>query len=73
MIQLLDAMMVMIGCYVITRMFTLLLRDDIQVGKSGKVFIQVLAVGTIVVAMLCIFFAFLSFVGTLELNQHIIQ
>ncbi|MCK4788368.1 MAG: hypothetical protein KAV87_31800 [Desulfobacteraceae bacterium] len=73
MIQLLDAMMVMIGCYIITRMWVLLLRDDIQMGKSGKVFAKVLAAGTIGVALLCILFALLSFVGTLDLEQYNFQ
>jgi len=71
MIQLLDAMMVMLGCYIITRMFTFLLRDDIQMGKSGKAFTQFLAIGTIGVAMLCILFAILSFIGTFKLDADL--
>jgi len=35
MFQLLDAMMVMVGFYIITRMVIFLLRDDIQMEKSG--------------------------------------
>lgn len=69
MIQLLDAMMVMIGCYIITRMFTFLLRDDIQMGKSGKALVQILAATTIGVAFICIILAILSFLGTLDLEQ----
>lgn len=73
MIQLLDAMMIMIGCYIITRMMVFLLRDDIQMGKPGKVIASVLAAGTIGIALLCILFSLLSFVGTLDLEPYKFQ
>ena len=73
MIQLLDAMMVMLGCYIITRMFSLFLRDDIQMGRLGKAFVQILAISTIGVAFICIVLAILSFVGTLNLEQFELQ
>ena len=63
MIQLLDGMMIMIGFYIITRMMIFLLRDDIQMGKSGLALAQVLAATTIGIALVCIIAAVLSLFG----------
>jgi len=71
MIQLLDAMMVMIGCYIITRMIIFLSRDDIQMNKSGKAVAQLLAAGTIGVAFMCIILAILSFFEIFDINSDL--
>lgn len=69
MIQLLDLMILMVGCYIITRMTIFLLRDDPQQSKFGTVFNKIMAAGTIIVTIICIFLALTSFVGTLDLDQ----
>lgn len=71
MIQLLDAMMVMIGCYIITRMMIFILRDDIKMGSVGLALNKVLAIGTIGITLICILFAILSFIGTFDLEADL--
>ena len=71
MIQLLDAMMVMIGFYIITRMMIFLSRDDIQMNKSGKAVAQLLATATIGIAFMCIILAILSFFEIFDINSDL--
>lgn len=71
MIQLIDLMILMVGCYIITRMMIFLLRDDPKQSTLAIVINKILAAGTIIITIICIILAMTSFVSTLDLEELI--
>jgi len=68
MIQLLDLMILMVGMYIITRMSIYILRDDKDAYKVGILINKLLAATTIIVTIICVLLAILSFVDTLDIS-----
>ncbi|NQT81048.1 MAG: hypothetical protein HQ555_11745 [Candidatus Aminicenantes bacterium] len=62
-------MSLMIGAYIVTRMMIFLLRDDPQQYKFGIVINKVLAVGTIIIAVICIILIYLPSVESLNMEN----
>jgi len=68
MIQLIDLMILFVGCYVITRMSVYVFQDDIKMGGLGIFITKSMAIVTIVITAICTVLAILSFIGTLDLG-----
>ena len=67
MIQLVDLMILMVGMYIITRMSIYILREDKDAYKLGVLINKILAAATLIVTIVCMFLAILSFVDTLNI------
>ena len=65
MIQLIDLMILFVGCYIITKMLFYLFREDFKMVTLGMLLVKLMAGITIMVTIVCIILALLSFAGTL--------
>ena len=68
MIQLINLMILFVGCYIITKMLYFMFRDDLKTGGFGVLVIKFMAAVTIITTVVCIALALLSFVGTLNFD-----
>ena len=68
MVQLVDLMILFVGFYVTTKMLVYLFRDDIKMSGIGIFITKLMAISTILITIVCIALAILSFIGTLNFD-----